>query len=935
MTPGSKPSYRIQFNPGFGFAQAEKILNYLADLGIGAVYASPIFKPRPGSMHGYDVCDHQALNPELGTDRDFARLILKVKSRGLAWIQDIVPNHMAVDGGNRLLVDLLENGPNSRYFRFFDIDWDYPYEGIRGRMLVPVLGGFYGRTLERGEIALGLDQEGFFISYYDIRMPLRLETYARVLTLDLEEMQQKLGRDHPDLVKLQGILYSIKALGTLEQNRERYDQIYFIKRLLFELYSGSGAVKKFIDRNVARFNGQDGQGPARYNLLESLLNEQYFRLSFWKVASEEINYRRFFSINDLICLRVEDPAVFEHVHALILDKVKDGSFTGLRVDHIDGLYDPGAYLRKLRERCGDIYIVVEKILAENEPLPSFWPVQGTTGYDFMNLVCGLFVKTSEEQAFNRVYTRFTGQKTSVGDIIADKKRLIIRRHMTGDADNLARLAKAAAGKNRHGFDLTLNSLRQAITEVLVHFPVYRSYLSPDIFRPEDLTYIEQAVDAAAAENPDLRLELDFLRRFLLLRFDETMSAQDRQEWMHFVMRFQQFTGPLMAKGMEDTVLYIVNRLLCLNEVGGQPDVFGMPGDKVHEVARARFRAWPNSMNATATHDAKRGEDARMRLAALSEIPDAWGRALRKFRQINARKKKKVHGRPAPSLNDEYFLYQVLLASWPFDDDLGDYPERLGQYLLKAVREAKVQTGWITPDEDYEQAYLEFAEKLVTGQRRNAFLKEFLPLKKRIAHLGVINSLSLVLLKITMPGVPDFYQGTELWDLSFVDPDNRRPVDFSLRARHLARLKKDFAADPTTLIRELLADPRDGRIKMFTIMRALAARAARPNLFEQGEYKEIGFEGPLAGHLFGFARSNDSGTAVIVAPRFLSGLIRAGQYPLGDFWEDTRIVLPENVSATPTEALTGRDVPVKDGGVRAKDALRDFPAALIVSEQPAV
>ncbi len=931
-------TYRVQLSPAFGFASCLDILPYLDQLGVSHIYASPVFKCRPGSSHGYDVCDHLQLNPELGSEKDYARLMAEVKRRGMGWIQDIVPNHMAVSGANRMLVDVLENGPASRFFSFFDIEWDHPYENMHGRMLAPFLGRFYNETLERGEIRIGFDEDGFYVRYYELRFPLCLDSYSSILTLGLDELRRKLGRDHIDYVKLLGILYNIKALPE-EAQEERYDQIFFIKRMLFELYESSADVKTFLDANLDRINGgerADRKDPWR--LLDSLLAEQYFRLSFWKVAGDEINYRRFFSINDLISLRVEDEAVFDYTHRLILEKVRSGEFDGLRVDHVDGLYDPTGYLRRLREQSGGAYLVVEKILSENEPLPGFWAVQGTTGYDFLDRVCGLFVDKSNGPAFDQIYTSFTGMRRPLGKLLAQKKHLIVERNMAGDVDNMARLVKMVAGKDRRAFDITLNALREAITELLVQFPLYRTYISNDTLRSQDLGFIRATISTVRRRKPELKQELDFLERFLLLDFGEGTSEEDRRKWVQFVMRFQQVTGPLQAKGLEDTVFYVMNRLLCLNEVGGWPGSFGLDPQDLHAFVLDRAQNWPHSMNATATHDTKRGEDARMRLAALSEMPGAWQAALKRFNQINARKRHEVEGHPAPGLNDEYFLYQTLLAHWPWmgsepePEELQAFGNRLKSYLIKAVREAKDHSAWISPNEEYEQAYLSFAGALLRSGR-NAFLKEFLPFQEQVARTALCYSLGQTLLKLTAPGVPDIYQGTEFWNYDFVDPDNRRPVDFNQRRALLDTWQTAYRESARTLATELMAHPEDGGLKLFLVWRALQTRRKWAQLFQHGTYLPLAFEGARADRLFGFMRQYQKSWALVLVPRLAGSLCDEG-FSLGKVWENTLLTLPEEFHGNNDKeaawhcCFTNTKLPV--ASLAVSDFLR-FPVGLWILE----
>jgi len=735
-------SYRIQFTPPFGFRAAQDIVSYLAELGISDLYASPIFKSRKGSLHGYDVVDPNRLNPELGTSIDYEVLIDKLRAHGMGWFQDIVPNHMAFDYENHMLVDVLENGPSSQYFDFFDIEWNHPYESIKSRVLAPFLGRFYGDSLEEGEIRLKYAKNGFSFGYYSQVLPLRLESYVHLLEYRLDVLKKKLGPDHPDYIKLLDILYILKTLPSREEVNERYDQIRFIKTTLWELYRQNEAIEKFIEENIGIFNGKKGN-PESFNLLNDLLAEQLFRLSFWKVATEEINYRRFFNINELLSLRTEDEDVFNHTHSLIFKLIKEGKITGLRIDHIDGLYDPTNYLRRIRNKEPELYIIVEKILDLEERLPSFWPVQGTTGYDFMNFVNGLFCKIGSEREFTRIYTNFTKLVTAYAELVCEKKRLILGKHMAGDIDNLAHRMKAISSRDRHASDITVYGLKRALVEVMAQFPVYRTYIGHGASREEDSSYVEAAIEEAKRTSPGLLNELQFIQRFLLLDFGNYLSEDERNQWVNFVMRFQQFTGPLMAKGFEDTILYIYNRLLSLNEVGGNPHRFGISAGDFHRFLEKRAKLCPHSLNATSTHDTKRGEDARARINVLSEILKEWERMIKTWSKINRGKKRKIYGKGVPDRNDEYFLYQTLIGAFPFgeDDNYGIFKERMKQYIIKAIREAKVHTAWLKPDTDYEHAFISFVDKILNPTEGNAFLKEFLPFQQKVSYYGMLNSLS--------------------------------------------------------------------------------------------------------------------------------------------------------------------------------------------------
>jgi (1->4)-alpha-D-glucan 1-alpha-D-glucosylmutase len=928
-------TYRLQFNPNLGFRRALEIVPYLSEFGISDIYASPIFKAKKGSSHGYDVVDMNQLNPEVGIPDDFDMLIEELKNSGMGWIQDVVPNHMAFDGENQMLMDVLENGRNSEYFNFFDIKWDHYYESLSERVLAPFLGRHYSESLDAREITLQYDDNGFHIRYYSLQLPLKIESYVSVITHRLNVLRQKLGDDHPDLIKFLGILSSLKNLPESREERlGRYSQIQFIKRILRELYNSNNDIKKFINENLDIFNGER-ESKSDPSLLDSILSEQLFRLSFWKVATEELNYRRFFNINGLISLKMEDERVFNNTHSFILKLLKDKKINGLRIDHIDGLYDPTDYLRRLRENAGDIYLIVEKILEFKEDLPSLWAVQGTTGYDFLNYINGIFCDEKNGRVFNKLYYSYSGFKTSYESILYEKKKLVIEKDMAGDVDNLTHLLKRISGKNRYGNDMTLYGLKKAIVEILAHFPVYRTYISHDAYSDTDRLYISEAIRKAREANPALLYELSFIELFLLLKFGDYISEEEKNEWIHFVMRFQQLTGPLMAKGFEDTTLYVYNRLLSLNDVGGSPDKFGISLTEFHDYNIQRARTQPFSMNATSTHDTKRGEDVRARINVLSEIPGLWEINLKKWSRMNRSKKKSVRGMAIPDKNDEYFLYQTLVGAFPFKtEEFDGFKVRLKEYIVKAVREAKVHTAWLKPDTDYEENFNAFIEKILTFSGQNKFFQEFLSFQKIISSYGIFNSLSQTLIKITSPGIPDFYQGSEFWDLNLVDPDNRRPVDFSIRAWLLNEMKSIEVNDILKLINELLSTKEDGRIKLFLIYRALAARQKHRNLFEKGNYIPLETGGMYKDNIVAYARELKPLWAITVAPRFLTGVIDENTYPLGTgIWNDTHIILPEETPDQWKEEISGIHSEGKQT-LAISEALKYFPCALLINKMDA-
>ena len=634
----------------------------------------------------------------------------------------------------------------------------------------------------------------------------------------------------------------------------------------------------------------------------------------------------------LISLRVEDEDVFDHTHRLVMELLERGIFSGLRVDHVDGLYDPAAYLRRLREKLPQAYLGVEKILAMDETVPGNWPVQGTTGYDFLNYVNGLFCDRANVKKLSMIYSNLTGSKHSYEHLLRETRRLIIRNDLAGDVANLAYRVRNISGRDRHGSDLTLCGLRSALTELLAGFPVYRTYTHQSTVSEKDAQVIRQAVERARADNPGLLHELAFLQRVLLLDFPGYLSDEERAHWLQFTMRFQQHTGALMAKGFEDTMLYVYNRLLSLNEVGSNPGRFGCSGAQFHAFNAKRCKTWPHALSATATHDTKRGEDVRARINVLSEIPTEWEKKVRSWRRLNKTKKKRVRGVPAPDGNDEYFLYQTLMGAWPFrETEVPQFRERIKAYVIKAVREAKVHTTWLQPDREYEEACLSFVESILVPEESNVFLRELKPFQIKVAHYGVFNSLSQTLLKITAPGVPDFYQGTELWDLNLVDPDNRRPVDFGLRFRHLREIRRRIETDVLELIQELLAMKEDGRVKLFLLVQALNARKARADIFQKGAYKPLTVAGRFRKHLIAFARRDGSAWSVTVVPRFLTSVVEDGGLPLGpEVWQDTGVILPRPAPSLWRNVLTGQ-VLSGDRTLWAGEIFQHFPVALLMSE----
>jgi (1->4)-alpha-D-glucan 1-alpha-D-glucosylmutase len=887
--------------PQFGFRQTAQIVDYLAALGISHIYASPIFKAKKGSTHGYDVVDPTRFNDELGSEEELQQLLARLPERRMGRIQDIVPNHMAFASENIMLMDTMSKGPASSYFDFFDMDWEHHYDNLKGKLLAPFLGRMYAECLESGEIQLHYDADGLSVNYYEHRFPLRIESYFTVFAHQLNVLEQTLGKNQPDLLKFFGILYVLKPPAEKGEVISS-EQIALGKKMLWELYNANEKIRDFIVGNLKLFNGKKGV-PETFNLLDDLHSQQFFRLAFWKSATEEINYRRFFNINGLISLNIQNPVVFDYTHALLLQMVQQKKFSGLRIDHIDGLYDPAQYLNRLRTAAPDAYIVVEKILELHETLAA-WPVEGTSGYDFLNFVNGVLCQTENEAEMTRVYSRFASFPLPFAEMVWDRKRLMIGKHMASDIDNLAHLMKKVFDRHRYGRDITLYGLKCALVEVMALFPVYRTYITQSSMSLQDKNYIKETVSKAKEIYPDLWYSLNLVEKFLLLDFGSDLSAEEKQIWLHFVMRFQQFTGPLMAKAMEDTLFYVYNRHWALNEVGGNPSQFGITLQQFHAFNLQRSQSCPHAMNTTSTHDTKRSEDARARLTVLSEIPQEWGKQLDRWQEINKDKKKTVKGNPMPDSNDEYFLYQTLLSIFPWaESEYGNFVSRVKEYIGKAMREAQVHTTWLKPDPDYENAYMAFIESILAVTESNTFLPGFRAFHKKIAYYGMLNSLSQITLKMTCPGMPDFYQGSELWDFSLVDPDNRRSIDFAKRVALLQQIRAG-ENDLPGLLRELWLQPEDGGIKMFLTYRLLQARQTNAELFQQGSYIPLETGGEWQDRVITFARKLENQWAIVIVPRFYTSLVKPGELPVGAVWQDTYVVLPAKPDGIWQDAISG-------------------------------
>jgi (1->4)-alpha-D-glucan 1-alpha-D-glucosylmutase len=1030
---GNRPlsTYRLQFHRGFRFVDARRLAPYLHALGISHCYASPILKSRPGSLHGYDITDHSQINPEIGTEEEFQEFVRELKAAGMGLVLDIVPNHMGVgQGTNPWWQDLLENGQASRYAEFFDIDWRPLKNELHGKVLLPMLGDQYGDELERGNLVLHFEDGAFFCSYYEKHLPIDPQTVPLAFEPlgDLRIRQPEDEWQSSGMAELEELLGEMRNLpphtcDDLDLVEHRQEAIPRIKGQMKKLAVRSPQVRHVIEEAVARANGRPGDHHS-FDTLHRLLNAQAYRLAHWRVSGEEINYRRFFDINELVGLRMENGEVFAATHRLIRRLLAEGSVQGIRIDHPDGLYNPVQYFARLQilyaagQCCGPepapmplaengieaevqivfgqhdwlnqrppMYVLVEKILEPGEDLPQQWPVDGTVGYDFGNLVNGIFIETRNQRLFTMLYHRFIGGPVDIDTIIYNAKRLIMRVSLASEVTVLTHMLEEISSTDRHARDFTRHSLFEAIRETIASFPVYRTYIDArGHISDADRGYIESAIRLAKRRNEGMSAAVfDFLRHILLLRSsDGLVSAENYRKRLRFALKFQQLTGPVMAKGLEDTACYVYNRLITVNEVGGSPKEFGIAVDEFHAGNQQRAHRWPNSMLSTSTHDSKRSEDVRARINVLSEMPRPWAAQVMRWRRANRNRRRALNdGRAVPDANEEYLLYQTLVGAWPLRPPqsgqqrpwetpatIGDRAEReeftrrIQQYMVKAVHEAKVNLSWTSQNPEYVAALEQFIARILqpgTPARPNPFLGYLEAFVPRVAFFGCINSLGQTVLKLTCPGMPDLYQGTELWDFSLVDPDNRRPVDYELRQRLLGDLlvgqggeppqpaktglagdageppqqaKTGLAGDPGDLISlcdQLLENYADGRIKMWTTLRALNLRRDHPELFQSGGYVPLSGNGERAEHLVAFAREHNWQMAITALPRLPYTLSGGEPGALPGRWGDTLLALPSNAPGEFVNVFTGERLRASNGALLCRELFAHFPVALLLGD----
>lgn len=957
IPPASVPgaTYRLQFNSRFTFRDATALVPYLNRLGISHCYASPYLKARAGSTHGYDIVDHSTLNPEIGTLEEYDQFVEALHRHGMGQILDTVPNHVGIGGNDSAWwLDVLENGQASVYAAFFDIDWSPLKDELRGKVLVPFLGGSYGSILEKGELRLTFDAErgNFGITYYDHYFPIDPKSYPKILNYRLERLEEQLSSDDLRLVGLKSLISAFSHLPAHwetvpEKVEERSRDKEVHKRHLAALCRESDEISAFIGETVDHLNGRPGERSS-FDPLHDLLQGQPYRLASWRVASDEINYRRFFDVNNLASLRQEVPEVFEATHRFILDLIAEGKIDGLRIDHPDGLYDPAGYYGRLQDAVRKsglerpLYLVVEKILALHERLREDWPVHGTTGYEFANQVNGLFVDPAAERQMTSTYAQFNGPPEDFITLVERCKKLIMKDSLASELNVLANQLNRISESDRDTRDFSLNRLRNALFELVASFPVYRTYVTGQRITDEDRRYIEWAVTRARSRGTAADQGVyDFVRQILLLEaMGERQDESYREAVVRFAMKFQQYTAPIMAKGLEDTAFYMYNRLVSLNDVGGDPEKFGLSVPEFHRHNAERARLWPFSLLSTSTHDSKRSEDVRARINVLTEMPAEWRLHVLNWRRINRGKRRRTRDGYGPSGSDEYLLYQTLIGSWPLGelDESGyaDYCARIEAYMVKAAKEAKMQMSWVTPNPEYEEALVQFCRDVLKRGEDNLFLAEFVPFQRRIAHCGLLNSLAQVLLKCMSPGVPDIYQGNELWTLSLVDPDNRRPVDYEVRQNALNELREHFDQGRRVTpdrVRALLDTFHDGKAKLFLTWMSLHLRRRYPDL-SQGEYLPLPTGGSKGEHICAFARHSASINVVVAVPRWFHRLLENLEFPLGEgVWGDTWVEAPPAADRF-RNVLTGTLMETKEfEGRRVLPAAllyADFPVALLAS-----
>lgn len=955
-------TYRLQFNKHFTFKDAVKIVPYLKELGVSHCYSSPILWAKTGSLHGYDIIDHSKLNPEIGSDDDFNELVDVINKNKMGIILDIVPNHMGICCNNKWWVDVLENGQASQYANFFDIDWNPIKKELYGKMLVPMLHDHYGNILANGDFKLYFDRENgkLKLFYFEHEFPINPSSYTIIMEHRINKLESALGHSNNDFLEYQSIMTVFKNLPktnetNFEKTKERNREKEIAYKRLSELCKRNNCIATFIEENLLDFRCHPDDILACQRVHE-VLEDQAYRLAYWRVSSDLINYRRFFDVNGLIGLCTENSSVFNDTHSVVLDLIEQGKIQGLRIDHPDGLLDPSGYFKTLQTEAGKrlgsvfdgsnekhlsseklpIYVIAEKIIAPFEKIPQKWAIHGTIGYDFLYNTNNLLLDSKNSKKFTRIYHRFINKEIDFNKLVIKCKKTIMRTALTSELSTLSNHLSQLSEKYYSARDYTLNSLREALSEIIACFPVYRTYISEEEKNNKDIDYIKWAVGLAKKRSMSTDPSIyDFIEKILLCDFETDKESEIYRKILKFAMKFQQYTGPLMAKGLEDTSFYNYNRLICLNEVGGNPSTFGISLNDFHNGNLHRLNNTPHGLLTTSTHDTKLSEDVRARICVLSEIPDIWQKKINKWSKINKSKKAKHDNSFIPDKNDEYLFYQILTGIWTDEasnnQKLRELFERIENYMLKAVREAKTNTSWININTQYENALCDFIKRILNSPENHPFWKDFLPFQKEIAIRGYANSISQTTLKFTSPGVPDIYQGNELWKFNLVDPDNRNPVDFCKYQQLFKEIKPFLKKNNEDFT--FLFPLESGKLKLFISSVLLNFRKKHHDLFKKGNYIPLEIKGAKSENLIAFARNYENETIITIVPRLVYYMISEEfPFPAGEeVWKDTKIILPEELKNLKwQDVFTGKTFSDSDSELKTGNIINMLPVSVLYS-----
>ncbi len=900
-------TYRLQFHKDFTFKDFEEIIPYLQKLGVGTIYASPVFEATPGSVHGYDGVNPHKINPEIGTEEQLKDISRRLRKQGISWLQDIVPNHMAFDPNNPWLQDVLEKGQQSLYASFFDVPWTGRI--YHGKIMIPFLGSPIEEVIRNGELKIDFDEPRFVLKYYESAWPIRLRSYFSILQ----------AGDGEPVQAIRQLIDQIKEIQKAEEPTAYTEPLHEFQLQLAALVKNE-KTKDYIESCLQQVNNNK-------ELLQKIANEQVYQLCEWQKTDYQINFRRFFTVNGLICLNMQNKEVFQHYHKYIKQLLNEGVFQGLRIDHIDGLYDPTGYLQQLRELAGEeTYIVVEKILEPGEGLPDYWPIQGNTGYDFLSMVNNVFTQKNSEEQFTNFYTQLIEDNRSVHEQLHDKKSYILHENMGGELDNLHRLFVEMDLIQKEELDkVPAGLLKEAIAEFLIQCPVYRYYGNRLPLQEKEEHDLLDIFISMRNRKAELAPAIEILKEALLVKPKEDSTGYNTRA-LRFYQRCMQFTGPLMAKGVEDTLMYTYNRFIGHNEVGDSPEAFGASPAEFHQQMADRQQKWSLSINGTSTHDTKRGEDVRARLNVLTDVPDEWFNIVREWQKLNAALKQNN----IPDANDEYLIYQTLIGAYPNSgEDEDNFSTRIQEYLQKAMREAKTHSNWTTSNEEYEGAAKSFAVSLLETDK--PFWASFKKLQQKIADFGIINSLAQVLLKFTCPGVPDVYQGTEFWDFSLVDPDNRRSVNYEERQQLMEELEAQANEEHENLMHHLWKNRYSAKIKLWLVRKLLNERKQNAELFSKGEYVSLTIKGELKENVLAFARRHEQTWYLIAVPLHLASVGSMQEKEIVSIdWYDTRIVLPAEAPAD-YEHLFSKIKGNYKKEILVKEIFKSLPLAVLKSK----